>query len=151
MHGHPNMEHPCQNGAGNSTTYLPTIRFWMSCTVPDSVRHCVSDVSSVFVTELSSLVTACSSDSKPVSSAQLLCISGSTRNFSIIRHTLTIYSGHPTYCQVGIGRKGAWTIISPVTSTDTEVKNVWYLTATSLHILTAWCFDVSKLIFMSLN
>ena len=76
----------------------------------------VSDVSSVFATELSSLVTACSWDSKPVSSemdedycdlAQLLGISGSTKNFSLTRHIWTIYSGHPTYCQVGMGRKGA--------------------------------------------
>jgi len=65
----------------------------------------VSDVSSVFATELSSLFTACSWDSKPFSSemdedyydlAQLLCISDSTRNFSLIHHIWTIYSGHPT-------------------------------------------------------
>jgi hypothetical protein len=100
--------------AGDSTTFTNNSDLnVMYLTVSGTVT--LSDVSSVFATELSSLVTACSWDSKAVSSemdddycdlAQLLCISGSTKNFSLVRHILAIYSGHPNYCQVGIGRKG---------------------------------------------
>jgi hypothetical protein len=120
----------------------------------------VSDVSSVFATEWSSLFTACSWDSKPFSSkmdedycdlAQLLCISGSTRNFSLIRRIWTIYSGQPTYCQVGIGRKRTWTIISPVTSTGFRG---WECLVTDCHFPTRphgvvlWCQQTLIYVFL---
>jgi hypothetical protein len=83
----------------------------------------------VLMTELSNFVTASNQDSKLVSSemdegywdlAQLLCISGRTKNCSLIRHIQTVSSGHVAYYQVDIGRKAAQTTISPLTSTESR-------------------------------